>query len=352
MDAICCTMGSKKNLCNNAISLYIVYIICIPFLVTSFLWDQTQKSDISTETHNMYENYENITYDVVTTKSNELIELQSGKLPEWQNRSRLNFSEMSDSKFTPFRQVMTQLEYEILMGLLRKLKQLCDENGLTYMLCGGSVLGTYRHAGFVPWDDDVDVWLDLRQMEKARTILNNTAGIMLHQSAYTKNLWKMSNGSKKLNKTRENQDPRFPYIDVYFFTGNATHIYDSEDSLKEKTTLLIDDVFPVRKVLYEDEEFCVPNKMLKMIERMYGRSDICTSQDFTHLFYIEIKNVVSVPCEHLYYYYPFVTRSYYNSTLIETLGFLNKTIRKTISNVITENEQTNKSMLPYRSLDT
>ncbi len=46
-----------------------------------------------------------------------------------------------------------------LSGILSDILSFCKNNGLTVMLAYGSALGAYRHKGFIPWDDDIDLFM-------------------------------------------------------------------------------------------------------------------------------------------------------------------------------------------------
>lgn len=56
------------------------------------------------------------------------------------------------------------------LDLLRRLDAVCRKNGLTYCLAFGSCLGAVRHGGFIPWDDDVDVYMPAGDFERLKAI--------------------------------------------------------------------------------------------------------------------------------------------------------------------------------------
>ena len=43
------------------------------------------------------------------------------------------------------------------MEVLSWVDSVCSEHGIRYIICFGSLIGTVRHHGYIPWDDDIDI---------------------------------------------------------------------------------------------------------------------------------------------------------------------------------------------------
>ncbi|MBE6548114.1 MAG: LicD family protein [Ruminococcaceae bacterium] len=54
----------------------------------------------------------------------------------------------------------------IQMNILDEIHNICEEQGLGYSLFAGTLLGAVRHKGFIPWDDDLDIFMPRPDYEK------------------------------------------------------------------------------------------------------------------------------------------------------------------------------------------
>ena len=55
---------------------------------------------------------------------------------------------------------------EIQISILDRVHDFCVENGITYFLACGSLLGAIRHGGYIPWDDDIDLFMPREDYER------------------------------------------------------------------------------------------------------------------------------------------------------------------------------------------
>ena len=62
---------------------------------------------------------------------------------------------------------------KVQLNILKKLKECSIEYGIRYYLHAGTALGAVRHRGYIPWDDDVDVFVPIDDYLKLIHILEN-----------------------------------------------------------------------------------------------------------------------------------------------------------------------------------
>lgn len=57
-----------------------------------------------------------------------------------------------------------------ILEVMKFIDKLCRENGITYFIMGGTALGAVRHGGFIPWDDDLDIFMTPTEYAKFKTV--------------------------------------------------------------------------------------------------------------------------------------------------------------------------------------
>lgn len=55
---------------------------------------------------------------------------------------------------------------DVSIEILKKVADICEEQNLKYYLAYGTLIGAIRHKGYIPWDDDVDIWMPREDYEK------------------------------------------------------------------------------------------------------------------------------------------------------------------------------------------
>ncbi len=60
-----------------------------------------------------------------------------------------------------------------MLSILKVLIRICDKKSFRYYLAGGTCIGALRHRGFIPWDDDLDVYMPRDDYEKLWSLVGN-----------------------------------------------------------------------------------------------------------------------------------------------------------------------------------
>lgn len=153
---------------------------------------------------------------------------------------------------------LQKIEYEI----LKVVADICEKNGITYCLQGGTLLGAIRHNGFIPWDDDIDITMPRKDFEKFIKICANELPAEYYLQSY---------------KTDKNSYK--PYAKV---KKNGTLFMETTDDNIPGHQGIFIDIFPLdstpnengRNVFIKNKILCNVNNIMMIKAGLHKRSAI------------------------------------------------------------------------------
>lgn len=86
-----------------------------------------------------------------------------------------------------------------ILETMKYIDTICKMNGISYFIMGGTALGAVRHGGFIPWDDDLDIFMIPDQYEKFKSAFNS-----LHDNRFVLQEWRTTPDFLEYTKVRMN----------------------------------------------------------------------------------------------------------------------------------------------------
>lgn len=202
--------------------------------------------------------------------------------------------QLKDESHRSFLPSLTKTEKRQMLHLYMVMAEALNNNGIEYFFMRGSLLGAFRHHGFIPWDDDVDIAINVSEWPRVRDVLSCIHGYVLETATIMH--WKF------YQKARYGG---FPYIDIFFYAQAESLGFAITDYTSRQLAFFLKDVFPLSSAQFETIQVPVPGNMGKIVKQMFD-TDVCTSPSVNHKTGKKSK-VLSIPCSSLEYLFAMMT---------------------------------------------
>ncbi|XP_059168326.1 uncharacterized protein LOC131950264 [Physella acuta] len=170
-------------------------------------------------------------------------------------------------------------------------KHALDSAGLEHVLLHGSAMGAWRHHGITPWDDDIDIGVNVRDWLEIKMALTCVQGYTLDTSTNSK--WSFFKSDGKL--IPDNTVKKWPFLDIFLYTEDNNYVWGLNYVHLRKFVFLKKDMFPLKYVPFESFMVPVPRHLRTVLDHQYVHPETCVSHYTNHRLGGD-KEVISVPC--------------------------------------------------------
>lgn len=152
----------------------------------------------------------------------------------------------------------------IQLNNLLAFHQFCETNHIKYSLAAGSLIGAVRHNGFIPWDDDIDVYLLREDFNKLIALFPEMyAGKYIFVSMERNKNWNRAYGILYDSRTLKIEETR----DQFQGMGVAIDIFPIDDvpddfsqwSRYNKTRMFLRNVFIMKRLTLSSNRSLLKN---------------------------------------------------------------------------------------------
>lgn len=105
---------------------------------------------------------------------------------------------------------------QTLLEMFIDVKRACDNNNIEVIVAGGTCLGTIRHKGFIPWDDDMDLMMSRENYDKLISVFEKELSDKYELSVPRTKNDSIALSMRIIKKNPERADTDFKYdIDIF-----------------------------------------------------------------------------------------------------------------------------------------
>jgi len=171
----------------------------------------------------------------------------------------LGYSETTASFFP----VLTKLAFGDYVDTFRSTLHCFHENGLYLLPTGGTLVGTLRHQGMIPWDDHIDVYYFVRDGAAILDVEGPVQKCLKRRGIKTS--FDDPPGSSRTNLRFEaHGNRRLSAFPAYHEGDNIA--FASRSIEGERSTMARSDVFPLREYPFHDYRVHLPLNIKKYLE--------------------------------------------------------------------------------------
>jgi len=275
---------------------------------------------------------------------------------------RLNITSLPWISSPVLTRALSQGQYDMYIRLLEVLTNLLLAEGISFILCDGSLLGSYVMHDMIPWDDDIDIMVRLNDIHKVKLLLSQPEiwskyRIAGYDGTGDEYDWKVLNGmmdsqTKLVYNVSQTQDTQnksakgsqfhkfkffykdslpagnrtwnWPFIDVKYYAENKTHVWNLDND-KRIRYIDRDNFYPLHFRPFSRLWLPVPKHTRGFLKAQYHNFS-CRRTKWSHAK--EMRQASrKVRCWRLYPWYPFVWRENLPGGTLEVLRLDGDTVQ-------------------------